>query len=123
MSWAAAVTSGTDMAPPSQPMALPSSSATSPMGRLKGSRTSVSRPISSRPRTGRAIHAAFHICPAGFIEMKVMEMPARVPSRAARGAYRRMYGPTKAPISTITPMMNAHATPAVHAWTGSLVRR
>jgi len=34
-----------------------------------------------------------------------------------------MYGPTNAPISTITPMMNAHAMPAVHAWIGSFVRR
>ena len=52
-----------------------------------------------------------------------MEMPARVPSSAARGAYRRMYGPTNAPISTITPMMNAHASPASQARTGSWVRR
>jgi hypothetical protein len=34
-----------------------------------------------------------------------------------------MYGPTKAPISTITPMMKAQAMPAVQAWIGSLVFR
>ena len=90
---------------------------------LPGSLTSVSRPTSSRPSTGSAIHAAVHMVAAGFIEMKVMEMPARVPSRAARGAYLRMYGPTNAPISTITPMMNAHAMPAVHAWIGLPVVR
>ena len=59
----------------------------------------------------------------GSIEMKVIEMPARVPSSAARGAYLRMYGPTNAPISTITPMMNAQAMPAFQAWIGSFVFR
>ncbi len=90
MSRAAAVTSGTDIAPPAQPIAVPSSSAASPIGKLNGSFTSVSRPISSSAKTGRATQAIRHICPAGFIEMKVMEIPARVPSSAARGAYRRM---------------------------------
>ena len=69
-------------------------------------------------RTGSAIQAASHICAAGRIEMKAIEMPARVPSSAARGVYLRMYGPTNAPISTITPMMNAHATPASQAAPG-----
>ena len=123
MSRAAEVTSGTDIAPPSQPIAVPTSSAASPIGKLNGSLTSVSRPISSSPKTGSAIQAACHMLPAGFIEMNVMEMPARVPSRAARGAYLRMYGPMNAPISTITPMMNAHAMPAVQAWIGFPVVR
>ena len=73
--------------------------------------------------TGSAIHAASHICAAGRIEMKAIEMPASVPSSAARGVYLRMNGPTNAPSSTITPMMNAHATPACHARTGSFVAR
>ena len=33
--------------------------------------------------------------------MKVIEMPARVPSIAARGVSLRMYGPTNAPIITM----------------------
>ncbi len=66
-------------------------------------------------RTGQAIQAVSHICAAGRIEMKVSEMPARVPSIAARGVNRRMYGPTKAPMMTITPMMNAQARPVSQA--------
>ena len=73
--------------------------------------------------TGSAIQAASHIWAAGRIEMNVIEMPASVPSIAARGVYLRMYGPTNAPISTMTPMMNAHARPASQAWIGSLVCR
>ncbi len=71
--------------------------------------------------TGRAIQSASHICAAGRIEMKVIEMPARVPSRAAPGVRRRMIGPTNAPARMIRPMMKAHARPASHAFTGSLV--
>src|SRR5436190_23030733 len=71
--------------------------------------------------TGSAIHAASHICAAGRIEMNVIEMPASVPSRAARGVYLRIDGPTNAPMRMMTPMMNAHARPAVHALIGSLV--
>ncbi len=40
--------------------------------------------------TGRPIHATSHIWAAGRIEMKVIEMPARVPSIAARGVSLRM---------------------------------
>ena len=64
----------------------------------KGSRTSVKNPIRMIAITGRPIHAASHICAAGRIEMKVIEMPASVPSMAARGVSLRMYGPTNAPI-------------------------
>jgi len=65
----------------------------------------------------KAIHGTSHIWKAGRIEMNVIEIPASVPSIAARGVYLRMVGPTKAPISTTTPMMNAHARPACHAVT------
>ena len=50
-------------------------------------------------------------------------MPASVPSIAACGVYLRMYGPTNAPISTMTPMMNAQARPASQACSGSFVCR
>ncbi len=73
--------------------------------------------------TGSAIHALSHIIAAGRIEMKVIEMPASVPSIAARGVNRRTYGPTNAPISTMTPMMNAHARPVSHALIGFFVFR
>ena len=55
--------------------------------------------------------------------MKVSEMPASVPSIAARGVILRMNGPMNAPISTMTPMTNAQASPASQACTGSLVAR
>ncbi len=75
------------------------------------------------PSTGRPIQAASQICPAGRMEMKVSEMPASVPSSAARGVTLRMNGPTNAPINTITPMMNAQARPASQAWRGFPVFR
>ncbi len=39
--------------------------------------------------TGSEIHSASHICAAGRMEMNAIEMPARVPSSAARGVYWR----------------------------------
>ena len=55
--------------------------------------------------------------------MKAIEIPASVPSIAARGVNRRMVGPTKAPMSTITPMMNAQASPSCQARIASFVFR
>jgi hypothetical protein len=56
---------------------------------LKGSRIPVKNPIMMMTSTGSAIHSASHIWAAGRIEMKAMEIPARVPSSAARGVNRR----------------------------------
>ena len=53
-------------------------------------------------KTGRAIHSAPHICAPGRIEMNASEMPASVPSIAARGVRWRIVGPTKAPIRMIS---------------------
>ena len=55
--------------------------------------------------------------------MNVIEMPASVPSIAARGVTVRIHGPMNAPISTITPMIRHHASPACHASIASLVCR
>ena len=55
------------------------------------------------------------------MEMKAIEIPASVPSIAARGVNRRIVGPMKAPIRTMTPMMNAQASPSRHASIASLV--
>ena len=71
-------------------MAVPTSSAINPMGMLPGSFTSVKKPIRMMASTGRPIQATSHICAAGRIEMNVMEMPANVPSIAARGVSLRM---------------------------------
>ena len=87
---AASVTSGTDMYPPIQPIAVPTSSAASPTGMLPGNFTSVKKPIRMMARTGNPIQAASHICAAGRIAMNVIEMPAKVPSIAARGVILRM---------------------------------
>ena len=60
-------------------------------------RRRTTKPMMISASTGSAIHAASHICAAGRIEMNVIEMPASVPSSAARGVNLRMYGPTNAP--------------------------
>ena len=67
------------------------------------------------PSETKAIHGTSHIWKAGRMAMKVIDMPASVPSIAARGVNLRMVGPTKAPINTITPMMKAQARPACQA--------
>jgi hypothetical protein len=123
MSEMACPTSGADMKPPIQPIAVPTSSAASPTGIPNGSFTFVKKPMRMMAITGRPIQATSHICAAGRMEMNVIEIPASVPSIAARGVSLRMYGPTNAPIITITPIMKAHASPADHAWMGSLVLR
>ena len=90
---------------------------------MPGIFTPPTNPISRMPNTGKATHSVFHICAAGLIAMNVSEMPARVPSSAARGVYFATYGPTNAPIRMMIPMMNAHARPADHAAIGSFVAR
>ena len=65
MSETAWLTSGADMKPPIQPIAVPTSSATRPTGMLPGSFTSVKKPIRMIASTGRPIQAASHICAAG----------------------------------------------------------
>ena len=104
-------------------MAVPTSSAARPTGIPPGSRMLVKKPTRMMPRTGSPIQAASQICAAGRMEMKVIEMPARVPSIAARGVIFRMNGPMNAPMSTITPITNAHARPASQARIGSPVAR
>ena len=111
------------MYPPIQPIALPNRRAASPIGKLRGSRTPAMKPTMMTTSTGNAIHVASHICAAGRIEMNVSEMPASMPSRAARGVSLRIVGPTNAPPRMISPMMNAHASPASHALIGLPVFR
>jgi hypothetical protein len=60
----------------------------------------------------KPIHGTSQIWNAGRIEMNAMEMPASVPSIAARGVILRIHGPMKQPSRTITPMMKHHASPA-----------
>ena len=70
-----------------------------------------------------AIHGASIIWKAGRMAMKATEMPARVPSIAARGVKRRIVGPMNAPRMTIRPMNRAHSRPASQASTALLVLR
>ena len=79
--------------------------------------------MSTIAKDTNAIHGSSHIWNAGRIEMKAIEMPASVPSIAARGVCARIHGPTNAPSSTITPMMKHHASPACHASFASFVLR
>ena len=55
--------------------------------------------------------------------MNAIEMPASVPSIAARGVSARSCGPMKAPSRTMTPMMKHHASPPYQATSGFFVSR
>ena len=52
------------------------------------------------------------ICAAGLIEMKVMEIPASEPSKAARGVILRMAGPMNPPIIKTKLCTNTQVSPA-----------
>ena len=62
-----------------------------------------------------------YISSAGRIEMKVIETPASVPSSAARGVIRRMYGAMKPPIIRMKLWKNTHTSPAAQPFSGSPV--
>jgi hypothetical protein len=79
--------------------------------------------ISTIAKHTSPIHGVSHIWNAGRIEMNAIEIPASVPSIAARGVIARIIGPTNAPASTMMPIMKHHARPACHAMIGSLVLR
>ncbi len=59
--------------------------AASPPGTPPGRRTFAVQAISTMPNEMKAIHGTSHIWKAGRSEMKAIEMPASVPSIAARG--------------------------------------
>ena len=102
---------------------MPTITAARPPGRPNGRRVLAVQLISTIASEMNAIHGTSHIWNAGRSEMKAIEMPASVPSIAARGVCARIHGPTKIPASTMTPMMKAQARPACQASTGSLVFR
>ena len=96
-----------------QPITEPTITATSPPGKPPGSRMFAVHAISTIAKHTRPIHGISHIWNAGRIEMNAIEIPASVPSIAARGVIARIVGPTNAPSSTMTPMMKHHARPGV----------
>ena len=98
-----------------QAITVPTITAASPPGTPPGRRTFAVQAISTMPREMNEIHGTSHIWKAGRSEMKAIDIPANVPSIAARGVSRRIVGPIKAPISTITPIMKAQARPACQA--------
>ena len=106
----------------SQPTAVATQTESRPTGAPNGIRREPSQPTRMNANATSPIHGACHICAAGRMAMNAIEMPASEPSIAARGVHRRIHGPTSAPHSTITPMMNAQASPACQAWIGSPVR-
>jgi hypothetical protein len=69
------------------------------------------------------IIGVMNISSAGFMEMKVMDTPARVPSSAARGVILRMRGPMNPPAISTKLWMNTQVSPASQALMGSLVLR
>jgi len=102
---------------------MPTTTATSPPGRPQGRRTLAVQLISTMASDTKAIQGTSHIWNAGRSEMNAIEMPASVPSIAARGVCARIHGPTKTPARMMTPMMKAQARPACQASIGSLVFR
>ncbi len=58
------------------------------------------------------ISGVMNISAAGFIEMKVIEMPASEPSRAARGVIRRITGAMKPPTIRTKLCTNTQVSPA-----------
>ena len=104
-----------------QAMIVPTITAARPPGTPPGSLTLAVQLISTMPSETNAIHGTSHIWKAGRIEIKAIEMPASVPSMAARGVNLRIVGPINAPISTMTPMIKAQARPASQASMASLV--
>ena len=79
--------------------------------------------MSTIAKHARPIHGVSHIWNAGRIEMNATEMPASVPSIAARGVRARSCGPMKAPSRTMTPMMKHQARPPTQASIGFFVSR
>ena len=67
------------------------------------------------------IAGVMNISSAGRIEMKVIEMPASAPSRAARGVIMRTYGATKPPIIRMKLWKNTQTRPADQPFSGSPV--
>ena len=95
-----------------QAIAVPTRIATRPPGTPPGKRTPANQApkmiaTETRPMTGASM-----ISNAGRIEMKVIEMPAKVPSSAALGVNRRTCGAMKAPAKSTRPSINTHASPA-----------
>jgi hypothetical protein len=74
------------------------------------------------PREMNAIQGTSQLWNAGRIEMNVIEMPASVPSIAARGVCFRIVGPMKAPRRMMIPITKHQASPACHAAIGFPVR-
>ena len=126
-SLAAAVTSAGSMNPPIQPIAVP-----------EQQRGEADREVARQPHAGEEADQDDDRSPAGRstapptsaragrIEMKVMEMPASVPSIAARACTCGCTGRRRRRARMIRPMMNAQARPGrpgLHRVLGRQVRR
>lgn len=70
--------------------AVDTATASRATGTPNGIRRLPRNPTRMKANATKPIHAACHICAAGRIEMKVIEMPARAPRSAARGVNLRM---------------------------------
>ena len=73
------------MTPVAQPRAVPTMIAARPAGTFPGNRTPAVQPTSTRVSETRAIQGTSQLWKAGRSEMNAIEMPASVPSMAARG--------------------------------------
>ncbi len=103
-------------------MAVPTAIATSPPG-TPPKRTPPNQPHRMMAKHTRPITGVLKIWLAGLMAMKVMEMPASEPSRAARGVMRRITGRDEAARHQHEALdADPGRGPACHACTGSCVR-
>ena len=109
------------MMPVPQAMDVPTRIATRPAGSLNGNLTPANQPPKTIASPINPMNGVIKICCAGRKAINAIETPASVPSSAARGVNRRIYGATNAPLILISPSMNAQARPTCHARTGSPV--
>ena len=92
---------------------VPTPIAIRPAGVFPGKRTPPYQPAKIIAKEMRPMIGASNISIAGRIEMNVIEIPARVPNKAALGVIFRTCGATKAPTKSTKPSMNTQANPAM----------
>ena len=102
-------------------MTMPTAMATRPAGMPFGYFTPPNQLTRMMAKQTRPITGVMNISSAGRIEMKVIETPASVPSRAARGVILRMTGAMKPPIIRMKLWKNTQTRPASQPLIGSPV--
>src|SRR5580704_4046625 len=104
-----------------QAITMPTAMATRPAGMPLGYFTPPNQLSRMMAKQTKPISGVWYISSAGRIEMNVIETPASVPSSAARGVMRRMYGAMNPPAMRMKLWKNTQTNPASQALIGSPV--